>query len=939
MTDVVFPSQWRFVPIHKGGKNPICLTNHPDGWAANPLIWEDAIKLLGKTVDGYSDSRKQSGKDPWYKTRVSAIGCLVGSVSGGLLLLDHDGESCTEMIQQWGELPKTWIVTSGRKGHCQYAFWVPEIFWDGIQNTQIKSTRIDENGNEYVVKDEDGKDEHIEFRWSGQQSLVYGEHPDTKKNYYWLNTDCEIAEAPIWLIEKMLKPEAGHTPEPTKAASKKRSAPDYVPMTDQEWALEYLYAIDIGSLDWYEWRNCVLAAHEAGLSESEVEQWSATSPKHTAKGFNAVWRHIKGRSFRRVSLGTLGYIAKQHGWKPKPKKHQASSASTTEAQKCSKSTPNPSDLSSTPADKEFPFLVVDQLYSDTPWICVSGRLYRWTGKGYQERPDEVELQRIQAVAESVCFFSEKLGREVYPYAKPSAVKAALEWAKIKFARDPDLCNPPGVNCTNGIRVWNDTKGEFELIPHSPEHYFLYEPVVTYDSDAYTEDCDRLLSALNPEQLQVLLKTIAASIDLKLVRKRRGRGVRAILARGIGSNGKDAHREAFSQLFGKKGCTSLSFEDFAQYDSGRKFPLAGLRTARMNWASENAGSINLDRLQSLKKTITSDPLHYELKGRDHTEFTPNVVNIFNVNDIPRLGAAQEAIRSRFAVLDYEKTYKIGADESKGEIEADPRLKYDPEFIQKNILPALLNKVEQAFKDLLADGIDYSCTDAALEEIQSYNSHLWDFVRSVGLEPDPSGTVAVSDIWASLEAWYQETGILEVSVDNFNKKTKVWAEPARAGDQFVKGANQVYKRLLELFAGLKQFDMGGNRKGIKGLKFATPKPMPEPEPIEAPDLEPVAESEPVSTTANSEAVITLDSVPEPESVTVARYTIAFKQAAQQPHGFGENKHLVQLIEELKPEPLELKRAIWRQLPDGLMRQINAILDARPDLKRLKNGGAVA
>ncbi len=68
----------------------------------------------------------------------------------------------------------------------------------------------------------------------------------------------------------------------------------------------------------------------------------------------------------------------------------------------------------------------------------------------------------------------------------------------------------------------------------------------------------------------------------------------------------------------------------------------------------------------------------------------------------------------------------------------------------------------------------------------------------------------------------------------RERRIWGEPVRAGDQMVKGANQVYKRLLELFAGLKQFDMGKNRKGLKGLKFVTLKsfemPNPEPQAIE-------------------------------------------------------------------------------------------------------------
>jgi len=63
----------------------------------------------------------------------------------------------------------------------------------------------------------------------------------------------------------------------------------------------------------------LFACHAAGLSESEVRAWSAKSEKHTDKDkdFDQVWQYIKGRTG--IGLGTLGMLAKQNGWEPKPK--------------------------------------------------------------------------------------------------------------------------------------------------------------------------------------------------------------------------------------------------------------------------------------------------------------------------------------------------------------------------------------------------------------------------------------------------------------------------------------------------------------------------------------------------------------------------------------------------------------------------------------------
>lgn len=271
-----FPESWRFTLIAKGGKAPI-----GKDWQRKPLTWETAQQYYGKT---------------YQRRQVSAVGLLSGESSGGVLLLDHDGESCDRLLAEWGELPPTWRVGAGRPGHYQLVYTVPEVYWSGIETRKYKTG---------ATKQEYGKTVHeqVELRWNGCQSLVLGEHPESGNQYQWMDTDQPIAEAPLWLIERMLKPENQHT------ENKQRD------WSNQQWGLEYLSAIDPTPLDWYTWRDCLLGGHAAGLSESEVRDWSARSASHTDKGFDQVWRHIKGQPG--IGLGTLGWLAKQHGWQPK----------------------------------------------------------------------------------------------------------------------------------------------------------------------------------------------------------------------------------------------------------------------------------------------------------------------------------------------------------------------------------------------------------------------------------------------------------------------------------------------------------------------------------------------------------------------------------------------------------------------------------------------
>jgi putative DNA primase/helicase len=188
----------------------------------------------------------------------------------------------------------------------------------------------------------------------------------------------------------------------------------------------------------------------------------------------------------------------------------------------------------------------------------------------------------------------------------------------------------------------------------------------------------MLQCLDVPQREIFLRTIAASLDLATVRSHKGRTVRALLLKGDGNNGKDTLREAVAALYGYQGLTGATLEDFASYDKGRKFPLARTASSRVNWASENTNLTKLDKIQSLKAFITGDPLSMECKGQDEREFNPKAVCLFNVNEVPQLSAALEAIQSRYGVLTFNKTFKVGADPQRGEIEADPRFKYNPNF---------------------------------------------------------------------------------------------------------------------------------------------------------------------------------------------------------------------------------------------------------------------
>jgi putative DNA primase/helicase len=475
---------------------------------------------------------------------------------------------------------------------------------------------------------------------------------------------------------------------------------------------------------------------------------------------------------------------------------------------------------------EFTQQALKSLYGDKPWICVNDVLYSWTGTYYKPSLDALELKRLSNFCNGYAVASERGIR--YPYAKPAKVREALDWVKIRLAVDPAEVNPAGLNCINGVLQlsWDGLVPSWHLVDHDPALYYTYEPVTPYNPDASLEHCDRLLEVLDAPQQEIFLRTIAASLDLAKVRQHKGRLVRGLLLKGHGSNGKDTLRECVAAIYGYRGMTGATLTDFVSYDQGRKFPLARLNQSRVNWASENANTAKLDNIQSLKAFITGDPLSIEGKGKDEYEFDPVGVALFNVNDTPNLQASLQAIKDRYGVLTFTKTFKIGADPSKGELEADPRFKYDRDFLRSEVLPAFLNRVLAALVDLMAQGIDYNCTQKALEDIQAENSHLFQFCKDIGLGYDPNETTTAGEIWEQLEQWYLDNGTLTYDEAANGKKKSIWIDQVRKGDANLKGANQVIARFQSLFPKAKRVTVGKGKMALQGISFISVPPNGEP-----------------------------------------------------------------------------------------------------------------
>ena len=164
------PEHWPLVPVQ--GKRP-----YQKGWNSNQY---DRLEIL---------TELQSGK-------ATGVGLKLGN---GLLAVDIDGESAAKLLvklageNSLADFSRTTAWTSGRPGRKQCLFSVPTADWHRVKYRKITTGTFGD----------DGKEECLEFRWIGHQSVLPPSIHPSGKPYTWINNPLQNppVQAPEWLIE------------------------------------------------------------------------------------------------------------------------------------------------------------------------------------------------------------------------------------------------------------------------------------------------------------------------------------------------------------------------------------------------------------------------------------------------------------------------------------------------------------------------------------------------------------------------------------------------------------------------------------------------------------------------------------------------------------------------------------------------------------------
>lgn len=260
------------------------------GWAVFPIFPRSKTP---STKRGFHDAEKDEAaiKALWGARTNFNIGIATGEVSSFWVLdVDPDkggNESLEALENKHGSLPETLVSITGSGGR-HYFFRIPAGHI--IPCTVGKLAKgIDTRGNGgYIV---------------APPSI----HPNGTQYQFREN---EITEAPHWLIQAILALKK----DPQKAQT---SGP-----LECDWtADDVLSMLDVISPDERDsWVNVGMALHAGGWPVSMWDTWSRGSSKYRPGEPFRIWNGFKEGGG--VSMGTLVYMAQEHGWAPKDKPYE-----------------------------------------------------------------------------------------------------------------------------------------------------------------------------------------------------------------------------------------------------------------------------------------------------------------------------------------------------------------------------------------------------------------------------------------------------------------------------------------------------------------------------------------------------------------------------------------------------------------------------------------
>ena len=297
-----------------------------------------------------------------------------------------------------------------------------------------------------------------------------------------------------------------------------------------------------------------------------------------------------------------------------------------------------------------PIMIADafvEATEDEPHVVHRGVWFRFDGKCYQQTSeDEVSLAVLKRMQEAPA-----LG----PYCKRGFIGDVLInlAARVVLPQYVELGGwvdggPLAIVAQNGIidvQAYLDEREPW-LLPHDPDLLSTVCLPFSVDADA---DCPTWLSVIekimpNNDTRRELQKWFGLMMIPDITYQK------AAILVGDGSNGKSTVLEILGDLVGRKNCSSVPLERFAE-----RFDLAAMVGKSVNIAHE-MGELDKTAEGVLKQLISGEEMTFERKHKDPYQARPSARLTFSTNVLPRFADRTDAIWRRLMIFPFNVKIK-------------------------------------------------------------------------------------------------------------------------------------------------------------------------------------------------------------------------------------------------------------------------------------------
>ena len=262
-----------------------------------------------------------------------------------------------------------------------------------------------------------------------------------------------------------------------------------------------------------------------------------------------------------------------------------------------------------------------------------------------------------------------IDRAIYEIDERATLAVIRDVRHRIMVKAPKLKQSPRnlVGFTNGVLNVDD----MTFVPWGEQHVIANVVPCEWNPDAKCPELDRMLERMacgNAAIMRALQEVLGAAIYRAAV------GQMVILVNPGGSNGKSTFIKLCNMLAGPDNSTSIEFTEL-----GHRFQAGMLAGKTLNTSDDVGGYVESASTGVLKKLITGDQIHTDVKGGDGFDFYPYVTLIVSANEMPRIADTSGGMTRRMFGIPFNAVFR--------RTDAD----YDPHIVDKIDTPEGLSRL--------------------------------------------------------------------------------------------------------------------------------------------------------------------------------------------------------------------------------------------------------